>query len=86
MSSPTDEATRHVLEVIRRNVCVVVPDLDPTLVEPHRSLTDLGCNSIDRADVAAMSMDELGVSVGVAEFADVRDIGTLAAVLRRHLP
>lgn len=74
-----------VLAAIRRAVLVVLPDLDPALVAPPRSLTDLGCNSVDRADVVAMTMEDLGVSVPVGEFAQVGDIATLAEVLGRHL-
>jgi polyketide biosynthesis acyl carrier protein len=74
-----------VLAAIRRAVLVVLPDLDPALVAPPRSLTDLGCNSVDRADVVAMTMEDLGVSVPVGEFAQVGDLATLAEVLRGHL-
>jgi polyketide biosynthesis acyl carrier protein len=81
----TAGAADPVLAAIRRSVLVVLPDLDPELVVPGRSLTDLGCNSVDRADVVAMTMEDLDVSVPVAEFAEVRDIGTLAEVYRRHL-
>ncbi len=81
-----DATSARILEVIRGHVCALLPELDPAEVRPDRSLRDLGCNSIDRTDVAAMTMDDLGVVVPVAEFAEVRDIGTLVALLRRHLP
>jgi polyketide biosynthesis acyl carrier protein len=74
-----------VLDTIRRNVCVVLPDLDPALVAPDRSLTELGCNSIDRAEVVTLTMEALEISVPVAEFGPVRDIGTLAELFRRHV-
>jgi len=74
-----------VMAAIRRSVAAVMPDVDPGSVTPGRSLAELGCNSVDRVDVVAMTMDELGVAVPVPAFAEVRDIGTLAELLRRHL-
>lgn len=74
-----------VLIAIRRSVLEVLPDLDPEAVTEEVSLTDLGANSIDRVDVVTMAMDELGISLSVTEFTDVRDIGSLARLLRGHL-
>jgi polyketide biosynthesis acyl carrier protein len=74
-----------VMRAIRRSVLEVRPELDVRLITEDRSLTDLGCNSIDRADVVTMTMDQLGVSVPVGDFQEVRDIGSLARLLRKHV-
>jgi polyketide biosynthesis acyl carrier protein len=73
-----------VMAAIRRSVLEVLPELDAELVDETRSLSELGANSIDRADVVTMTMDDLGISVPVGEFQDVRDIATLARLLRKH--
>jgi len=73
------------MSAIRQSVLEVLPDLDVRLITEDRSLSDLGCNSIDRADVVTMTMDRLGVSVPVGDFQEVRDIGSLARLLRRHV-
>lgn len=73
-----------VLAAIRRSVLDIFPDLDPDLVTEDRSLVDLGCNSVDRVDVVAMTMQDLGISVAATDFRDVRDIGALVTLLRRH--
>lgn len=75
-----------VMEAIRRSVLEVLPELSPDQVTEEVSLADLGANSIDRTEVVTMTMDALGVSVPVGEFRDVRDIGSLASLLRRHAP
>ncbi|NEC18260.1 phosphopantetheine-binding protein [Streptomyces parvus] len=75
-----------VLTAIRGSVLVVLPEVDPDRVTEDVSLTDLGANSIDRVDVVTMTMDELGISLSVTDFADVSDIGSLARLLRRHTP
>ncbi|MEU9704936.1 phosphopantetheine-binding protein [Streptomyces sp. NPDC047981] len=75
-----------VLTAIRGSVLVVLPEVDPERVTEDVSLTDLGANSIDRVDVVTMTMDALGISLSVTDFADVSDIGSLARLLRRHTP
>ena len=74
----------RVLAAIRRSVLDVLPELDPGLVTEDRSLTELGANSVDRADVVTMTMEDLGISVPVGDLRDMSDIGALARVLRRH--
>lgn len=73
------------MAALRRRVLEVLPDLDPAQVTDGSSLKELGANSVDRADVVTMTMDDLGISVPVREFHDVRDIGSLARLLRGHL-
>jgi polyketide biosynthesis acyl carrier protein len=73
-----------VMAAIRRSVLDIFPDLDPALVTEDRSLQELGCNSVDRVDVVAMTMEDLGVSVAASDFRGVRNIGALATLLRRH--
>lgn len=75
-----------VLTAIRGSVLEVLPDVDPELITEDRSLSDLGANSIDRADVVTMTMESLGIRVPVGEFQEVHDIGSLAQLLRRHVP
>ncbi|MFB6888418.1 phosphopantetheine-binding protein [Kitasatospora sp. NPDC056327] len=75
-----------VLTAIRASVREVLPEIDPALVTEDVSLSDLGANSIDRVDVVTMTMDALGISLSVTDLLAVHDIGTLAGVLRRHLP
>lgn len=74
-----------VIAAIRRSVSEILPGADLSRIAAGVTLTDLGCNSIDRAEVVSTTMEALGVAVPVGEFHEVRDIASLAAVLRRHL-
>jgi polyketide biosynthesis acyl carrier protein len=76
--------SQDVFTTVRRNVVTVLPDLDPELVTPDRSLTDLGCNSVDRADIVTMSMQDLDLAVPVSAFQQVQSIGGLVALLERY--
>lgn len=86
MTQIGDPELARVLARIRENLLAVVPEVDPAAIVPDQDLATLGANSIDRADIVAMTMEDLGVAVPVTEFAEVRNVGTLAALLRRHLP
>lgn len=73
-----------IFEAVRRNLGTVVYDLDTGSVTPDDTLADLGCNSIDRAEVVTMTMEDMGISVPVMEFQQADDIRSLVALLRRH--
>jgi polyketide biosynthesis acyl carrier protein len=75
---------QEVLDVVRSCTTEVLPHLDPAEVTLDGNLTDLGANSIDRADVATLAMEKLGIAVPVGEFQGVNDIRSLVAVLRKH--
>ncbi|MEU7423499.1 phosphopantetheine-binding protein [Streptomyces sp. NPDC040750] len=86
MSVPgRDSAEERVLEVLRRTTLEIVPEIDPDRFTPDRTLSDLGCNSIDRADIVTLTMEELDIVVPVHEFHQGLDIGTLAAIMRKQL-
>jgi polyketide biosynthesis acyl carrier protein len=75
---------REVFAVVRESVLQVLPELAGEQVSMDGTLADLGCNSIDRADVVVMSMERLRIAVPVAEFRSVNDIRSLVGVLQRY--
>lgn len=75
----------RVFGVVKRNLLAVLPDLDPSVVSMDKSLTDLGCNSLDRAEVVTMTMEQLEITVPVAEFSKMHDLRTLVDVLVQWL-
>jgi polyketide biosynthesis acyl carrier protein len=74
----------EVFAAAKRNLLAVVPDLDPEAVRGDRALADLGCTSIDCAEMVAMTMEELGIVVLITDFRQATDLDTLVAVLCRH--
>jgi polyketide biosynthesis acyl carrier protein len=75
---------REVFAVVRESVLQVLPELAGEQVSMDGTLADLGCNSIDRADVVVMSMERLRIAVPVGEFRSVNDIRSLVGVLQRY--
>ncbi|TQL75308.1 polyketide biosynthesis acyl carrier protein [Stackebrandtia endophytica] len=86
MSTVSDPSTEPILVAVREAVAMVVPEVAPELVAPGRTLTELGCNSIDRAEIVTIAMERLRITVPIGEFAEVGDIASLVDVLRRHHP
>ncbi|EDY45093.1 phosphopantetheine-binding protein [Streptomyces sp. SPB074] len=78
-------ADERVLAVLRRTTLEIVPEVAPNSFTPERTLSDLGCNSIDRAEIVTLTMEELDIAVPVHEFHQGMDIGTLAALMRKQL-
>ncbi len=74
-----------VLSVVKRNLALVMPDLDPEEISLDQRLADLGCNSIDRADIVTMAMEEIRVTIPVPEFRRVSNIRTLVELLRSYV-
>ncbi|MGP3689751.1 phosphopantetheine-binding protein [Streptomyces sp. IBSNAI002] len=77
-----DEHT--VLETLRRHIVAVVPEVDPAQVGRNVSMADLGCNSIDRAEVVTLTLEELRLDVPVAEFQGLPDLGALVDLMRTY--
>ena len=75
---------QRVFEVVRSKVLEVL-DVSPETVTRDTSLTELGANSIDRAEVAITSMEELGLKIPRSEFAGVVDLDTLVRLFCSRL-
>lgn len=73
-----------VLSEISRAVCEVVPQIASQAVVPQVRLADLGCSSIDRADIVTQVMERLSVVVPVSEFHSGLTVGELADIFRKH--
>ncbi len=72
---------KSVFEVVLKNVLEILPDVQPCQVTMEISLKDLGANSLDRVDVATMSMEDLGIVMPMMELANVENVGDLVRVL-----
>ncbi|HEX8109417.1 MAG TPA: phosphopantetheine-binding protein [Kofleriaceae bacterium] len=73
-----------IFEAIRRNVIAVVPEVAAEQIAPDCTLSDLGLNSLDRAEVITLTMADLAISVPVHEFHRGNSIAALVEVMRRY--
>lgn len=66
-----------VLEIIRNNINMVLPDVGVCDINREHTLKELGANSIDRMEVITSVMEELQVSVPLIEIAPYKAVGEL---------
>lgn len=71
-------------ETLARTVQLVVPTIDAASVKPELTLSELGCNSIDRAEIVTLTIEELGLVVPVHEFQQGHSVDTLVEVMLRY--
>ncbi|WP_462186295.1 MULTISPECIES: phosphopantetheine-binding protein [unclassified Frankia] len=84
MTELDGDEDRRVFEALRRIALEVVPELPESGFTWDRTLSELGCNSIDRAEIVTLTMEELGITVPVHEFHQGHDIGALVRVMRTY--
>lgn len=73
-----------ILGALREVVVDVLPEVDKEAIIPEAKLSDLGANSVDRADIIGDTLENLGVSIPLVEFATCGNIGEIAAVIDRR--
>lgn len=76
----------RVFAVVRQVILEVLGEVAVERIADGASLRELGANSIDRADVVALSMQALELRFPLRELADVGDIGGLVDALADRLP
>ena len=71
----------QVFEIVKQNICRVLPDIDGHDIDSTDRLVDLGANSVDRAEIAILAMEELSLQIPRIELAGIKNIGGLVDVL-----
>jgi len=67
-----------VLKLIAQHTREILPGLDKHEFVPSDRLVDLGANSVDRAEIAMLVQESLGLSVSRVELFGPKNIGELA--------
>lgn len=68
----------QVLELVARHTKEVLPGLETHEFTSTDRLVDLGANSVDRAEIAMLVQESLGLSLARVELHGPRNIGELA--------
>jgi polyketide biosynthesis acyl carrier protein len=66
------------LDLIAHHTREILPGLDAHQFVPSDRLADLGANSVDRAEIAMLVQESLGLSVSRVELFGPKNIGELA--------
>ncbi len=73
-----------IFQVVKAKVIEVLVDVNPDLITPEVSLTELGANSVDRVEVSMGALEELGLQIPRVELHGVSNLQGLVDVLYRH--
>jgi polyketide biosynthesis acyl carrier protein len=74
-----------ILELIARHTREILPGLDDHLFVDSNRLVELGANSVDRAEIAMLVQESLGLSVPRVELFGPKNIGELAELFLTKL-
>jgi polyketide biosynthesis acyl carrier protein len=70
-----------IFNLVVRHSCEVIPELESHNFKPSDRLTDLGANSVDRAEIVSMTMEALSLQIPRVELFGAKNIGELIDVL-----
>jgi polyketide biosynthesis acyl carrier protein len=73
------------LDLIARHTREILPGLDAHQFVAADQLVDLGANSVDRAEIAMLVQESLGLSVSRVELFGPKNIGELADLFLQKL-
>jgi len=73
----------EVLAVVAKHLATAVDGLDPTSVDPLKSMKDYGANSLDIVEVVSGAMREMKVKVPRAELNKLTNIDGLVGLLHQ---
>ena len=75
----------ELLDLIARHTREILPGLDTHQFVASDRLVDLGANSVDRAEIAMLVQETLGLSVPRVELFGPKNIGELADLFLQKL-
>lgn len=75
----------EILDLIARHTRDILPGLDAHQFMAEDRLVDLGANSVDRAEIAMLVQESLGLSVSRIELFGPKNIGELAELFLMKL-
>ncbi len=74
-----------ILTIIRKSIREIAPELEDASLAPTDSLKQLGVDSVNRAEIMMMVMEELSLNIPRVELAGAKNIGELADLFAAKL-
>ncbi|KFF11201.1 phosphopantetheine-binding protein [Flavobacterium hydatis] len=71
----------QIIEQIRENLLEIIPELEGTTISNDEKLSDIGANSIDRAELIALTLEQLEKEIPRIELAGAQTINELAELI-----
>jgi polyketide biosynthesis acyl carrier protein len=71
----------QIFEILKEKITEILEDVPPDTIKIEGSLKDYGANSVDRMEIATLTMEALDVVVPVVKMAGIKDIKGLVDIL-----
>ena len=71
----------EIFEIIKENILDIIPELDLSEVTMKDSLTEIGANSVDRADIIMFTMESLNIRIPMVKFGNAANIGDIVDIM-----
>lgn len=71
----------QLLDSIRDAISMVLPDVNTDGLTYEDSLKEIGANSVDRAEILIMLMDDANVKLPMVSFGEAKNIGDILDIV-----
>lgn len=75
----------EIFKVITESTVEIIPELEGTDFKMTDRLADLGCNSIDRADIVSLTLESLDLRIPRVVLGKANNMGELAEVIYEEM-
>ncbi|BDG78965.1 acyl carrier protein [Bacillus atrophaeus] len=75
----------EIFEVLKQNICEIVPEIENVKITIEDSLRDLGANSIDRAEIIMSTLESIKVSIPMVAFGEAKNINEIIQIIAAGL-
>ena len=75
----------QIFKLIKKYTCEVAPELEEAPIAPTDSLKNLGIDSVNRAEIIMMLMEDVSLNIPRIELAGAKNIGELADLFAAKL-
>ncbi len=71
----------YIFELIKKTINEIDPDIATDCLRMEQSLSEIGINSIDRADIIIILLEELNIKMPLVEFGRLKNIESIVELL-----
>ena len=75
----------QIFAVVKKHIVDTLDDIDEAVIDPVKSMKEIGANSLDIVEIVSSSMRELKVKVPRSELAKLQNIQELVDLLHQML-
>lgn len=70
-----------IFNIVKEAIEFVVPEVDTKSLSAEESLKEIGANSIDRAEIISIAIDNSNVRIPMVSFKDAKNIAEIVDVI-----